>query len=251
MPGTVAHRLRGRRDNANHPRLRVGSTSGATRTNRRPFAWLNARTRSGSRASSPVVVNDLGPARSIGQEVCGHALAWQRQRSPSRGSSLVKKRSSTVAPSTGRTRLAAGVVLFQEEDAAGVALALLDQGLDEDAEESSDVGLAHEQIDGQLDGVALNACHALGPAAFVDFSRQGVGPGLCRSGPHELGRHRHRACRQRTRVLERSALLRLSCLRLHCAIPVSPIIRHRSRGLPRLKVVDRLRSGTLNRDTQG
>ncbi len=64
------------------------------------------------------------------------------------------------------------LVVVEQPDAAGVALALLDQRLDEDAEEAVDVRLAHQQIERELDGVALDVGHALGAAALVGLARQ-------------------------------------------------------------------------------
>ena len=91
---------------------------------------------------------------------------------PLREEALLDRRHPQVA----RRARPAALVLVEQPDAAGVALALLDQRLDEDAEEAGDVGLADEQVDGQLDGIALDARHALGAAALVDLARQGVGP---------------------------------------------------------------------------
>ena len=65
-------------------------------------------------------------------------------------------------------------VVIQQPHAAGVALALFDERLGEDAEEAGDVGLAHEQIERGLDGVALDVGHALGAAAIVGLARQGL-----------------------------------------------------------------------------
>ncbi len=139
---------------------------------------------------------------------------------------LVKNRSSTERHpqvARGRTRRRR---LVEQPDAAGVALALLDQRLDEDAEEAGDVRLADEQIERQLDGIALDARHALGAAALVDLARQGVGPCGSGCGAHQLVRDRGRGFREFTRAVERLTFLRLSSARLHAPPPRS-IIRHR------------------------
>ncbi len=170
------------------------------------------------------VVDDLGPAGLVGEEMRRHAFARQRQRFPPRSApreeSLLDRRHPQVA-----RRRPRGVV-FEEPDAAGVTFALLDERFDEDAKESGDVRLADEQVERQLDGIALDAGHALGAAPLVDLARQGVGP--CGSGrvAHQLVRDRGRSFREFTRAVERFTFLRLSSARLH-ALPPRTIIRHR------------------------
>ena len=123
--------------------------------------------------------------------------------------SFVKNRSSTAA--IHKSQLGhRPLVLFQQPDPAGVALALLDQRLDEHPEKTGDVWLADEQIDRQLHGVALDAGHALGAAALVDFAGERVGPGLSRCRAHELRLNGFRALRRFTRAFERFAVLTLS-----------------------------------------
>ena len=95
-----------------------------------------------------------------------HGLTRQRRRVPARCVAGVK-----LAVHERHPRLAAAVAVEQPH-AAGAALAFLDQRLDEGAEEAVDVGLAHHQIEGQLHGVALDACHAVGAALGIDCRRQ-------------------------------------------------------------------------------
>ena len=102
----------------------------------------------------------------------------------------VKKRSSTERHPEVARRHAGLRLVVEQPDAAGVALGLFDQRLDEDAEEAGDVGLAHQEVDGELDGVALDARHALGAAALVDLARQRVGPRFGGGGSHQLARER-------------------------------------------------------------
>ncbi len=91
-------------------------------------------------------------------------------------------------------------VVIQQPHAAGVALALFDERLGEDAEEAGDVGLAHEQIERGLDRVALDVGHALGAAAIVGLARQArfsaSNLGLWARAP---GRARSRRCEWRVR----------------------------------------------------
>ena len=89
--------------------------------------------------------------------------------------SLVAREEGVADPR--HPQLAALTVVIQQPHAAGVALALFDQRLGEDAEEAGDVGLAHQQIERGLDGVALDVGHALGAAAIVGLARQRLSQG--------------------------------------------------------------------------
>ena len=150
-----------------HPRLRAGSTSGATMTDSIRFAALNARTCSGRRASSPSYSHDLGPAgldKRTGVPTCSRSGA---PASPIRGCLRVKNRSSTM-PSTDRSRRR---LVVEQPDAAGVTLALFDERLDEDAEEPRDVRLAHQEIDGELDRVRwMRAMHSARRRSLISFA---------------------------------------------------------------------------------
>ena len=139
---------------------------------------------------------------------------------PSPGSSLVKSRSSTYAIHRSQRCC---VARLDQPDAAGVALAFFDQRLHEHAEEALDVRLAHEEVERELHGIALDVRHALGPAPLVDLAGQRVGPCLRGGSLHQLARDHGGRRRIVTRVVKWSPLLRLSCVRLHARPPCSPL----------------------------
>ena len=103
----------------------------------------------------------------MGDEMAGHALARQRQRGPV----LARLREEVIAEIR-HPELAAAPILVEQPDAARVALALLDERLDEDAEEAGDVRLAHQQVERELHGVALDPRGALGQASRIGLARQ-------------------------------------------------------------------------------
>ena len=85
--------------------------------------------------------------------------------------------------------------LVEQPHAAGVALAVVDQRLDEHAEEAGDVGLADQQIERQLHGVALDRGHALGPPTLVELARRAPLQGRARRRrSRRPSRGRHSAC---------------------------------------------------------
>ena len=109
---------------------------------------------------------------------------------PVLGCPCVKKRSSTYAIQ----RSQRDAVVVEQPDAAGVALALLDERLDEDAEEAGDVRLADQQVERELDGVALDVRHALGAAALVDLARERVARALLGGPSARFRLRRARRC---------------------------------------------------------
>ena len=87
------------------------------------------------------------------------------------GAPRVKKRSSTYAIHRSQVAPARRLVV-EQPDAAAVALALLDQGLDEDAEEAGDVGLADQQVDGQLHAsLWMRAMHSARRRSLISRAR--------------------------------------------------------------------------------
>ena len=76
-----------------------------------------------------------------------HALARQAESVSQSGPAVVNNRRRQMR----HPEIAALLVFVDQPHAAGVALALFDQRLDERAEEAFDVGFAHEQIERELD----------------------------------------------------------------------------------------------------
>ena len=81
--------------------------------------------------------------------------------------------------------LAALLVFVDQPHAAGVALALLDQRLREAAKEPVDVGLAHEEIERELNGVGLNVGQALARGSAARSLAPAPPAGSPRSGDVE------------------------------------------------------------------
>ena len=142
------------------------STSGATANECTPLTLaLNARTDSGSRGSSPPVLDDLGPAGLVAREVRAHALA-RRARAASQSARPAREQ---PVLHVGHPQFAALLVVVLSSHTAQAWLSHSSTSvLHEHAEEPVDVRLADEQIERELDRVALNLRHALGAPAAVD-----------------------------------------------------------------------------------
>ena len=115
-----------------------------------------------------LVFDRLRPSRRVAEQMSRHALAGKagrrrrRRCTPSTPFVGVTRRSFTYAIH----RSQCGSLLVDQPHRARVALALLDHHLRKPAEEAFDVGLAHQQVEGELDDLGLHARAALGAAVF-------------------------------------------------------------------------------------
>ena len=99
--------------------------------------------------------------------MCVHVLTRQREVAPFGAVLRVELITDVCHP-----QIAVRAFFVEEPDAAGVTFGLIEERLHEDAEETIGVGLANEQIERELYGMALNLRHALGSSPLVCLVRQ-------------------------------------------------------------------------------
>ncbi len=138
------------------------------------FSRLKSRTAVGSRGSSPrYSMVCVQPGVNV-EQMAGHHLAREARhvspiaRRPARRCGGRASRSSDV----GHPRFAALTGFVEQPQRARVALALFDHRPGQRAEESFDVGLAHQQIERQLGDERLHVGAALGPAPLARFPNE-------------------------------------------------------------------------------
>ena len=113
-------------------------------------------------------------AGGVLEQMPGHRLAGER---PPRAILRIAgghpvARDEQPVPKVGHPERTLLQIVVDEPDAAGMAVGLLDHGLAERAEESLDVGLAHQQIERVADHLGLHVGKALGAAALGRFTYQ-------------------------------------------------------------------------------
>jgi hypothetical protein len=101
------------------------------------------------------------------EQIRAHALARETERVP-----VAARAGVETIDDVGHPELAALLVVVDQPHRAGVTVALIDHRLRQGAEKALDVGLAHQQIERELDDVGLHLCEALGPPAFARLARQ-------------------------------------------------------------------------------
>ena len=102
------------------------------------------------------VLNGLGPARRVREEVGSHALARERQRVPPAARARVQPIHDVRHP-----QIAALMLVVDQPDTARMAVAFFDHRLRQHAEEPVDVGLPDQQIERELHHLGLHPCEAL------------------------------------------------------------------------------------------
>ena len=159
-------------DNAIQPSVFGASRNGATSSALTLAARLNARTASGKPLVVAVVLEDRRPSLFAGREVPAHALARQIERRPVGAFGRVG-----LAADVRHPEIAGARCVVEQPDAAGVRLGVVHQALDEHAEEAAKVGVRHQQIERELNRIALDRGHALGAlAVVVEVLERGLQP---------------------------------------------------------------------------
>ena len=113
------------------------------------------------------VLDALGPSRRVARR---DGSPCSRAARPSASQSALVRVYSRSRRS--HPQVAPLLVLVDQPDAAPVALALFDQRLREHAEEALDVGLAHQQIERELDDLGLHLRDALGATTLGGLANQ-------------------------------------------------------------------------------
>ena len=201
-------------------------------------------------ASSPPYCDHLGPAGPIGQQVRRHALARQRQRLPARAVSgeeaVLDRRHPEVArrppgsasfssqtPQAWLSHSSTSVLMNTRKKPAMSGSRTRRSMASWTA--SRWMRAMHSARRRSLISRASASAHASAVAVLMTGSR-----------PRRRSRRRHRCSSVWSALIERSALLRLSCLRLHVPPPCLPLsatggssgLRHPAEAQRRPKVAD-------------
>ena len=128
---------------------------------------MKLRSGSGRRGSSQLVFDGLVPSRLVLEQMPGHDLPRKRGRLPFRALGSEYRIVKVNHP-----QVAASPIVVDEPHTGRVALPFLRECLQQRPEEAVDVGLADEEIHGELHDVGLNLREALGAAPLDVFANQ-------------------------------------------------------------------------------